>query len=548
MGAEFVVDIEVDGMHYTPELEAGSVSCIETEHGSTEATFTLLDPDFLKVLAEDCEVVISDPYDGATVWTGMVAGDGLRTGRGIGLRAGHRVAQEVTCVGSVARCYDTSWSLPYIVRGLDMWGRESIKYRSHVNFDTSVGTRPMDPPWEAIVSQVRDGAGAYPGMQGRTAYLGHLASDMWIGGWRGRVDAGRDESAWRVKLEVGDGFYGNIPLNIPWSTTTELYERKAGQHPNWPAAPTPGQQDPSKGTGNYLVLSSMWDGGTAGFKNESQSYWTAISNVVVAGQRVDKYGQNTSMPDITTVLASDIVADLIGRCLVGIIDPVRSVVETTDFAISQADYTGAYRAGDILDDMQMLHQGHFWRIGHPDASTQTRLSAMTWREWDTEPRYVLPDDTSLDLQGTGDPLADQVVVTWIDWKGRPQKRTYTADPDKYPDIAGMAGRRQPDTVDLGEELGEAAIADRVGTAVLDVVARRARAGTATITDEILDASTQTLVRPSRIEAGSIVITADGEQYRCTEVRKTRGETVLTLDNTRRTVDQIIAARGRRARR
>lgn len=546
MPAELVVDIEVDGMHYTPEVEPGSVECVETEHGSTEASFTLVDPDFLKILAEDCEVVISDPHSGATVWTGMVSGDGLRKGRGIGVRTVRGVTQDVTCVGTVARCYDTSWSLPYIVRDLDMWERESIKYRSHVNFDTSVGTRPVDPPWEAIVSQVRDGAGAYPGMQGRTAYLGHLASDMWIGGWRGRIDAGRDESAWRVKLEIGDGFFGNIPLNVAWSTTTTLYERKAGQHPNWPAAPTPAAQDPAKGTGNYLVLSSMWDGGTAGFKNESQSYWTAISNVVVAGQRVDKYGANTSMPDITTVLASDIVADLIGRCLVGIVDPVRSIVNVTDFPMSQADYTGAYRAGDILDDMQMLHQGHYWRIGHPDPTT--RLSEMVWREWANEPRYVLPDSVELDLQGTGDPLADQVVVTWIDWKGRPQKRTYTADPDQYPDIAGMAGRRQPDVVDLGEELGEAAIADRVGAAVLDVVARRARAGTATVDQDVLDITTQTLVPPSQLEAGSVVITADGEQYRCPEIRKQGGTAVLTLGHDRRTVDQIIAARGRRARR
>ena len=65
------VDITIRGSHFVPPVEG--VEWDDAEMGPQRASFTLLDPRVGEQLAEDCDVVISDPRSGETLWTGSVS-------------------------------------------------------------------------------------------------------------------------------------------------------------------------------------------------------------------------------------------------------------------------------------------------------------------------------------------------------------------------------------------------------------------------------------------------------------------------------------------
>ena len=210
--------------------------------------------------------------------------------------------------------------------------------------------------------------------------------------------------------------------------------------------------------------------------------------------------------------------------------------------------------GDALDDMMLIHRGHMWRV--TPARADGRFS-MRWGARPTAPRYVLPDDgTTLDLPGSSEPLANRVIVKWIDWRGRPRQATYAASAAEYPDTAEMRTPVYAETIDLGSEMepSESAVsadtARRVGQQVLDEVARKRRSGTATITRPVLDLIEQTLVPPASIQAGErVAIEATGEQFHASAVSHPDLHTAeITLGSPRRSVEEVVAALGRRRRR
>ena len=545
------VDITIRGSHFVPPVR--DVEWDDAEMGPQRASFTLLDPRVGEQLAEDCDVVISDPRSGETLWTGWVHGEGI-SDNGDG-------TWDVECHGTALRCYNRRLSLPYVVRDLDSWSRESLKYRSTTNVDTQVTTRPMDPPLDTVLIQLPEGKGAYPGLtMGRMMYTGHQGSDMWIGAYRGYRDCGAGfqyPTEWRYRLVVGDEFYGNVPIESSVAeTTSTLFERAAGGT-GWRLPPT---SSAANEDWNVLTLTMAWSGpapGRTGYTNASQQSWVGTDRISVAGQRLTRYGANAYMGPLAEaalyVTASEVVEDLIGRHP-EIIDPTDCQVAATTFNIAQLDYRDGITMGDAFDDMMLIHRGHMWRVSlaRPDGRFSLR-----WGERPTAPRYVLPDDgTVVDLPGSSAPLANRVVVEWLDWRSRPRQATYAASTADYPDTAEMRTPVYAETIDLGAEMEpsetvvSAETAKRVGTQVLDEVARKRRSGTATVTRPVLDLIEQTLVTPASIQAGErVALESTGEQFHASAVRHPDLHTAeITLNSPRRSVDEVVAALGRRRRR
>lgn len=531
--AGLVVDIDVRGWHWTPRIDQESLRWWEDQHGTVGASFTVLDEVVLDRLAEDCPVVISDT-DGTVLWTGQVAGDGLQAGAdGIGM--------DVTCVGEVERLNAAPWRLPYLVSDLGEWERSTIKYFSHPNVQLSTGARPEDPPWESLLFRVPKGGNIYPNQEGRMAYLGHLGTDMHVGAIRFWADAGTSSPDWRYRLEIGDQFWGNVPINKAWDSAAVLEERRAGLHwtaPLQPITPAYGSLD------NYVVISVRYIG-TTGLTNEYESIWFAASNIRVAGQLVDVRGENVPTSS-DGPFPQEVVRDLVGRCLVGIVDP--DLVSTAYLAerLDTLDYRDGATPAQVLTDLEEIHTGHMWRVGPRDRVTG--LSSLTFTAWQSEPRYVIPADSEIDLSGVDRPLANEVDVTWRDWKGRPRSSRHRASPTYYPDISPLQQVRR-EVVDIGEGTTATATVERIGLAALDEVARRRLAGKATVTSPVHDLWTGQVVPAHHMQAGCLAITPDGEAtLRITAVDKTPGRAEVTLGQPYRTTDQIVAARGRRARR
>ena len=557
--AEAVVSISV------PERGAGHIRHLspkvtdtkwtEGANGCLSATFTVLDPAASAVLTQDCKVVLSSPTSGDVLWTGRVARDGVQ-------RSPLGESATVRCVGNVDEVYSTRhWSLPYIVRDLSEWEPETIKYKGGKNWDTSTGPRPADPTWESVVMQISKGDDIYPGEGGRAAYLGHLGSDMWIGSCRFIADHGTGQHPYvgngappylQSRLEVGDKFWGHYPWGGTWTTSAETVRRRPNGS-TWPLPPTPASSPASSSTGNYLVLSTRYTD-SAGVEVTNENVWAAFSYLVVTGQRVDRWGANaTGLSDDEIdgrIRAGDIVEDLIGRTMTGLVDPSLCTVTMNTWRLTQADWRDPTAPGEVLDDLLLMHPDHLWRLGK--RSISSGLSPFDWRLWPTSPRYVVQGERAeVDLDGSPDPLYNSVTVSWVDWKGRPRSANFRANPNDYPDIADLQTVREAPPIDLDASLGEWETVQRIGLMALDTYARRIPAGTITVNSPILDTVTQELVPPEAIEAGTTIALSTDEPmiaHRIQEVtHEGTGVAEITVGRPRLTLDQIVATRGRRRR-
>lgn len=543
--------------HLAPKVQGARWS--ESVEGSQEAQFEVLDPVAAAALTQDCKVVISDPYSGDVLWTGAVAREGIQ-------QSAQGSTTTVRCVGNTDDMYGTRhWSLPYICRDYGEWEREAILWRSHQNWDTATGARPVDPPWDSLLISIREGVNIYPGWGGRMAYLGHMGSDMWIGSFRGIVDSGTaqhpnkaqwggpDYLSWKV--EYGNWYWG-VDIEQAFDTTAKTVRMHADNGAWWPAQLNPHTNPPRDvSDSNYLVVATKFND-SAGFEVTNENVWLAASYVVVTGQRVDRYGANIPGSAVTNdeidglIRAGQIVEDLVGRCLRGVVDPTQTSVRMETWRLTQADYREPTTPGEIMDDLRLVHTDHLWRLGK--RSLTTGLASLEWRLWDTTPRYVIDAaDAEVDLDGGSDPLYNSVTVQWIDWKKRPRSASFRADPKVYPDIADLQGIREGPPIVLNASLGEWETVKRVGERMLDQVARRNTAGTITVTRPVLDLYSQQRVPPAQIEAGSTLVLSS-DQF--SEVHRVQGvdhpsveEADITVGRPRLTLDQIVATRGRRRR-
>ena len=558
--AEAVVSISV------PERGAGHVRHLspkvadtkwtEGANGCLSAEFTVLDPAASAVLTQDCKVVLSSPTSGDVLWTGRVARDGVQ-------RSPLGESATVRCVGNVDELYSTRhWSLPYIVRDLSEWERETIKYLPGRNWEASTGARPVDPPWDSVVIQIADGKKLYPGFGGRMAYLGHMGSDMWIGSIRFLLDCGTGQHPvvaqgappfMRTILEYGDRFYHGTAIQSSFDTASSTVRRVAGGT-GWPDPPDP-NTNPSGGVtdSNYLVLATEFTD-SSGVTVTNENVWMAASYIVVTGARVDRYGARvTSLTDDEIdgrIRAGDIVEDLIGRTMRGLVDPTLCSVTMNTWRLTQADWRDPSSPGEVLDDLLLMHPDHLWRLGK--RSISSGLSPFDWRLWPTSPRYVVQGERAeVDLDGSPDPLYNSVTVSWVDWKGRPRSANFRANPNTYPDVADLQTTREAPPIDLDASLGEWETVQRIGLMALDTYARRIPAGTITVNSPILDTVTQELVPPEAIEAGTTIALSTDEPmiaHRIQEVtHEGTGVADITVGRPRLTLDQIVATRGRRRR-
>lgn len=537
-------DSEEGSRHYCPE--ARDVEYVDGVNGPLSASFTVLDPVAAAELREDCPVWISDPRDGEVVWTGFVAWDGLR-------RSPLGDSTTVQCTGTAGGVYSGYWSLPYLVlEGYEWWEREVIKYSSHRNFDTDKGTRPGNPPMDALMFSIEEGKGVHPDMQGRMQYGGHLGTDMWIGSYSGRWDAFGSPSGFWTTLVIGDQFYDHEPIRDLWDAAETFFERTAGVNEGWPMPPTPAESDPSLSLENYLVTVASWEpaAGSPGY-TATEDMWMSVRYPNVAGQRVDVFGANVPTPRIWGVYADEIAADLVGRCLGDLVDPHRAEIDTTrTFGIRQADWRDPISPGELLDDLIHFHPDYLWRIGR--RSITSGLSPFWWRPWAPTAKYVIDTTTAeIDLSLSPSPLYNQVTVSWTDARGRHRSATFTASPFDYPDIASLQGVREPEPLNLGDSLSNRESIDHIGEMWLSQVAVKHPAGTIRVTGRVLDVTTQTLVPPSQIEAGTTLALSSDQPTRVHRVQEVKhvgvDEATLTIGSPQIDLTRIIESqtRGRR---
>lgn len=251
--------------------------------------------------------------------------------------------------------------------------------------------------------------------------------------------------------------------------------------------------------------------------------WLLMSGLYVLGRRMDRYGDlltgAAEMGAVLYVLASDVVEDLLGRVLT-FCDPATATVDTTTFGIDQLAYLDGAKAETVLTGLADFEPDHWWGIG---GSGDNGLHQFWFREWATEPRYVVSVEDGWQQTGSDSDLCNEVQVSWTDAAGQKQTRIVTAAELGLVGVGlpvdALGSRvKQADPITLPDGRGSEANALQIGAAVLRDKINPPLAGTVTIRRPIMDLLTGNEAMPWELEPGwPVMVQEPGHLIRCTQM-------------------------------
>ncbi|MEU4640822.1 hypothetical protein [Micromonospora sp. NPDC023814] len=283
--------------------------------------------------------------------------------------------------------------------------------------------------------------------------------------------------------------------------------------------------------------------------------WASFTDIVVVAMRHNADGtERTTGYSTATVLASDVVADLLGRLLTQY-DGVGATIATTTHPIDQLAYPDGVSPDRVLDDLLALESGHTWRVWERNSVGKYRFEFVPVP---ATVRYEADVLDGYDSQGSADGLYNQVTVRWRDAVGRIQTTTRTATAPAL-DAAGLT---RTGSIDLGTDVGSLAAAQRAGDRWLAERQYPPNAGRLRIARPILDLQAGRMVMPWEIRPGLVRVrgvlprpdalnnsTRDGVtifRIVSSEYRASDAAATLELDSYARTMPRMLAELRRRA--
>lgn len=225
--------------------------------------------------------------------------------------------------------------------------------------------------------------------------------------------------------------------------------------------------------------------------------WGAFFNIYIAARRLLKDGTNETNAAHANayVLASEIVADLLGRDLPRF-DGANAAVDTTTHHIDQLSYIDGATPFQILTDLLQIESAYTWHVWGVNPNTD--LHTFEWVAWPTSIRYEASAVDGFQSPAPADDLFNEINVRYRDGKGRTRwtQRTQT--------VAVLGSLTRSTMIDLSDETGSLANANRAGDRFLADHAAPPNAGTLTIARPIPDNDTGRMAMPWEIRPGSLI--------------------------------------------
>lgn len=240
-----------------------------------------------------------------------------------------------------------------------------------------------------------------------------------------------------------------------------------------------------------------WTGGSTTVGNDTS--WASIRNMVVVATRYNQSGTELLTAadySANTVLASEVVADLLGRLLTGF-DGAGASVATTSYAIDQLAYPDGTTAAKVLEDLMAIEPDYRWGAYESNSAGKYRFE---WAQWPTTVRYETDSADGFDSPGSADGLYNAVRLRWRDNKGaiKGTQRTSTVTE------LTAAGLTREAFLDLGDDIASTAQANQVGDKFLAAHASAPNAGRLTVARPIYDITNGRRVMPWEIKAGELI--------------------------------------------
>lgn len=474
-------------------------------------------------------VVVYDARSGATVWEGRLEDPGRSAGRDGQL-------WHLTAMGPAAHTLDRTVPLIYVDRQLSRWSKSSYS-----SAGTAVGTaeRDADTPSLRISGDV-----------GTTQATNFLMDAIYrainlAGQQLARVSCaqinGATSGSWANQLATRNGAgAATVADSDTWSTSAGTLAASRGGGP----AITAGH--------DVVSLRSLWSGGAA---TADANAWAEYYQIVVRALLKTAAGADiTSGYSADTVLASEVVADLLGRILTAY-DGSGASIATTAYAIEQLAYPDGVTAGQLLGDLMQLEPDYYWAAYEANPAGKYRF---VWQQWPTSVRYDASAVDGYDSQGSAAGLYNAVRVRYRAAADeiRTVQRTATV-----PELTD-AGLTREGFIDLGDEMSTLANAQRAGDQFLVQHASAPNAGRLTVARPIMDLQRACYVMPWEIQPGYLIRVRDilprvdalnptardaVTVFRATAVdySTSSASAVIELDSPPRTVPGLLAEQARR---
>src|SRR5262245_33565419 len=350
------------------------------------------------------KVYVYDSRNGRTVWEGRLEDPG-RGARGDGQ------IWELTAMGPAAHAKDVTVPLIYVDRDLSHWVDADVTVSANGQATNTVSDASSLPTTPAIHMQWSNGTTLANLSRVVRAYPLLRASGQKLARYNYSWDAGRTDTLLRVQSVTRDTGGGANGRDEAWST---------GGGASAPKVITTDFAN----TRDWLEVRILWNSTPVAVADDVT--WADVIQPYVMATRYTAAGaeQVTGSPYTAgTVLASDVVADLLGRLLPGY-DGAGASIATTAYAIEQLAYPSGVTPDGVFTDLMALEPAYRWGAYESNAAGRHRFE---WSAWPSAVRYECDVVDGFDSPGSAAEVWNAVRVRWTDASGAQQltRRTST---------------------------------------------------------------------------------------------------------------------------
>ena len=427
-------------------------------------------------------VYIYDRRTGRTVWEGRLEDPGRSAGD-------EGDTWDLSCVGGSGHAQDMTVCVVYVDRRFDQWFRvENVTKGADFSVSADPGATSTTNVDQALTWQFPDGQKIVTNSRVAARYDTFRITGQKLARYNYTADMGRTTTSLQLEaLTRLDGGTGEV------SRTTNFSTSGVGTAPKVITTDYPN-------TRTTLDLRIIWSGGAATIGDDDS--WASVPDVVVLGTRYQNTGvELTAASNYTTdtVLASDVVADLLGRCLPAYLGN-GAIITVTSYGYSQLAYEDGATAAEILADLMELEPGYYWAAWESDTILTGDKFYFEWVAWPTTVFYEADIIDGFASPGGAEGLYNRVLVRWRDSKGKFRNTIRTQTVGILTDV----GVTRQGFIDLSDEVGSSANAVQAGDAFLADHRFSPNNGTLTIARPVRDLNAGGWADPWDIRPGRLI--------------------------------------------
>lgn len=397
----------------------------------------------------------------------------------------------LTAIGPSAHASDRTVPLIYADRRVDsnVWQRADMA-AGQAKGDSTIGDSSTSDTGSMLRLAWDSGQTVAVGDRVTVQYLPCRQTGQWIARLGCDHLEGAASSTLKVQAVGRVGGFGGADATLEsddWTTgTTAILQRYGNEHSVKYTA---------------VELRVTLTGGASA--TSGSNYWTNLTNVHVIGSRYNADGtEKTSGYTTTTVLASDVVTDLLGR-LLNKFDGTNATIAASSFGIEQLAYPDGVTAAEVFADLMTLEPNTWWAAWGSNDAGQYQFE---WSTWPTTVDYEASTVDGFDSPGSAVDMYNSVTVRY---KGAHGAFRHAIRTQTVPELTA-AGLTRTAFIDLGDEGGGATNANQVGDLFLAEHLYPPNKGTLTVSRPILSRSQGRMVAPWEIRPGRLIRVQDVE--------------------------------------